>query len=64
VAAVEQRLGEGVVVRSDDVEGNEVSGTTWRADGGGEEHHFVALFTDDGEVVDCSLEGAGSPGEP
>jgi len=48
-----QRLGEGVVVRSDDVVGNEISGMAWLPDGGGQQHRFVALFTDDGDVIDC-----------
>ena len=64
MAAVEQQLGEGVVVRSDDVEGNEVGGAAWPAEGDGEEHRFVALFTDDGEVTECRLEGTGRPGGP
>jgi hypothetical protein len=52
VAAVERLLGQGVVVRSDDVDGNRVTGVAHAAGG---EHRFVADFTDDGEVVDCRL---------
>jgi hypothetical protein len=57
VAAIEQRLGEGVVVRSDDIEGNEVGGSAWPS-GGGQEHRFTVRFTDDGHVVDCTVEAA------
>jgi hypothetical protein len=59
VAAIEERLGEGVVVRSDDVDGNQVSGATWPLGGGGHEHPYVALFTDDGEVIGCTIGPAG-----
>jgi hypothetical protein len=42
-----------VVVRSDDVDGNRVSG---HAELGGRAHRFVADFSDDGEVVNCTVE--------
>jgi hypothetical protein len=42
--------------RSDDVEGNEVSGAAWLPDGGGQQHRFIALFTDDGDVLSCTVE--------
>jgi len=51
---VEARLGAGVVVRSDDVDGNEVTGVAWPS-AGGDEHRFTAVFTDDGEVTDLEL---------
>ncbi|HWG72470.1 MAG TPA: hypothetical protein VG184_00270 [Acidimicrobiales bacterium] len=50
-----QRLGEGVAVRSDDVEGNQVSGAAWLPSSGAQEHPFVAVFTDDGDVTDCAV---------
>jgi hypothetical protein len=51
MAGLEGRLGEGVVVRSDDIVGNEVMVTVWLP-GGGEEQKLVALFTDDCELVE------------
>jgi len=43
-----------VVVRSGDVEGNQVTGTV-RPQDGGPERAFVALFTDGGEVVELTV---------
>lgn len=54
MGAVERQLGEGAVVRSDEVEGNEVRGAAWR--GGDQARPFVALFDDEGEVLSCTLE--------
>ena len=53
MAALEGLLGEGIVVRSDDVDGNDVSGVVAR---GATEQRFAARFTDDGEVVECQLD--------
>lgn len=54
MAAIAGRLGaEGAVVRSDDVEGNQVRGVASTAGG---ERRFTAEFTDDGEVIACSVE--------
>jgi len=47
-----------VVVRSDDVNGNEVTGAAWPLDESRQVHGYVALFTDDGEVINCTLEAA------
>lgn len=44
-----------MVVRSDDVDGNQVSGT---AEAGGRAYRFAAHFTDAGEVVECTVEPA------
>ena len=46
-----RRLGEGVVVRSDDVAGNEVTGTAWRRGEEDRPHRFIAQFSDDGVVT-------------
>jgi hypothetical protein len=56
VAALEAELGEGVLVRSDDVVGNEVSGEARPASG--EPRRFLATFDDDGELLACELEAA------
>jgi len=52
VVALGGLLGEGVVVRSDDVDGNEVRGTVVGTTG---ERTYAAVFTDDGVVVSCEL---------
>lgn len=54
MTALEQRLGVGTVVRSDDVNGNEVSGVAVTQTS--ERFSFVALFTDEGEIVSLALE--------
>lgn len=46
-------MGEGIVVRSDDVDGNDVRGAVAQ---GATEQRFAARFTDDGEVLECRLD--------
>ena len=53
VAALEDQLGQGIVVRSDDVDGNEVSGVVTTSVG---EHAYRVRFTDSGEVVTCAVD--------
>jgi hypothetical protein len=54
VAHLRGRLGEGVVVRSDDIDENDIIGTVTTADG--VEHHFRAHATDDGEILGSDLD--------
>ncbi len=53
VAALRARLGEGVVVRSDDVDGNDVRGVVAGATG---DRAYAATFTDDGEVISLTID--------
>ena len=53
VAHLTERLGEGVVVRSDDIDGNDVIGTVTAPDG--TVYDYRASCTDDGEVVESTL---------
>ena len=53
---MERRLGEGVVVRSDDIVGNEVTGVAWAPGDDGDGRPYVALFTDDCDLVEVRLE--------
>jgi hypothetical protein len=46
-----------VVVRSDDVEGNQVAGGAWPAGRSGQERRFIVQFTDEGEVTGCRIDG-------
>ena len=39
------------MVRSDDVAGNEVTGTAWRRGEEDRPHRFIAQFSDDGVVT-------------
>jgi hypothetical protein len=50
-----ERIGEGAIVRSDDVDGNTVLGT---AEHGGRTYQFKVRMTDRGEVVDSEIEPA------
>lgn len=50
------RLGEGVVVRSDDIDGNDVIGTAATSTA---VHRFRVTCTDDGEVVSSEISPAG-----
>jgi hypothetical protein len=36
-----------------------VSGAAWLPGAGGREHPYVALFTDGGEVIDCTIRPVG-----
>jgi hypothetical protein len=47
------RLGAGVVVRSDDIDGYDIIGTVTR---GGETYRFRAHATDDGEIESSELD--------
>jgi hypothetical protein len=47
------RLGEGVVVRSDDIDGNDVIGTVTTASG--VVHRFRAYASDDGEIISSEV---------
>ena len=51
--SVLEGIGEGVVVRSDDVEGNDVIGTAFL---GEQAFRFRAHYTDEGDVETCSIE--------
>lgn len=53
MATLEGLLGGGIVVRSDDVDGNDVRGVVAHGEA---EHRFAARFTDEGEVLDCVLD--------
>ena len=55
MTALEAQLGEGVVVRSDDVDGNDVRGVVRTPTG---EWTYAASFTDAGDVVSCEVEPA------
>ncbi|MHB1555063.1 MAG: hypothetical protein ACYCSX_07890 [Acidimicrobiales bacterium] len=51
-----------MIVRSDDVAGNEVTGIAWPAGDERRRYAFVALFSDDGEVLDCHVREAPAGG--
>jgi hypothetical protein len=46
-------IGEGVVVRSDDVEGNDVMGTAFVRD---QTFRFRVHYTDEGQIESCDVE--------
>lgn len=48
------RLGEGVVVRSDDIDENDIIGTVTTP--AGAVHHFRAHATDAGEIIGSELD--------
>ncbi len=51
------RLGEGVVVRSDDIDGNDIIGTVTTRDGA--VHRYRAHATDRGEILGADIDRAG-----
>jgi len=55
VVAIQAQLGEGVVVRSDDVDGNEVKGKAWLAVTSESKFSFAAVFNDDGTLAGCAI---------
>jgi hypothetical protein len=54
VAHLRDRVGERVVVRSDDIDGNDVIGTATTASG--VVYRFRAHATDDGDILSSELE--------
>jgi hypothetical protein len=53
VAYLRDRLGEGVVVRSDDIDGNDIIGTVTSGDGTA--YHYRAHATDGGEILGADI---------
>jgi hypothetical protein len=51
-----------MVVRSDDVVGNEVTGISWPVGDEGRRYAFTARFSDDGEVIECQVQEASADG--
>jgi hypothetical protein len=54
VAHLRERLGDGVVVRSDDIDGNDIIGSVTTATGSS--HRFRAHAADDGDILSSELD--------